>query len=57
MNRKSSKRIKNILQFMGFGLPATFIWITVVIIPFIYGIWITFTEKDGKNGRPKRSVH
>ena len=47
MNRKSSKRIKNILQFMGFGLPATFIWITVVIIPFIYGIWITFTDWNG----------
>lgn len=24
-----------------------FIWATVIIIPFIYGIWITFTDWNG----------
>lgn len=35
------------MQFIGFGLPAAFIWMTVIIIPFIYGIWITFTDWNG----------
>ena len=35
------------LQFAGFGLPATFIWAAVVIIPFLYGIGITFTDWNG----------
>lgn len=35
------------MQFVGFGLPATFIWATVVIIPFLYGIWITMTDWNG----------
>lgn len=46
MNKKN-KRVRNVLQFMGFGLPAVFIWCTVIIIPFIYGIWITFTDWNG----------
>ncbi len=37
----------NVLQFIGFGLPATVIWFSVVIIPFIYGIWMTFTDWNG----------
>lgn len=46
MNRKS-KKLKNVLQFAGFGLPSFFIWVTVIIIPFVYGIWITFTDWNG----------
>lgn len=38
---------KNILQFVGFALPATFMWVSILIIPFIYGIWITFTDWNG----------
>lgn len=41
------QRTRAILQFIEFGLPATFIWATVVIVPFIYGIWITFTDWNG----------
>lgn len=44
MNKQTRR---NILQFIGFGLPATFIWFTVVIIPFLYGIGITFTDWNG----------
>ncbi|MDO4619469.1 MAG: sugar ABC transporter permease [Lachnospiraceae bacterium] len=44
MNRRKRS---NILQFTGFVVPATFIWLTVVIIPFIYGVWITFTDWNG----------
>lgn len=47
MNKKTAKKLKSISQFMGFGFPATFIWLTVVIIPFLYGIWITFTDWNG----------
>ena len=44
MNKQTRR---NILQFVGFGLPTTFIWFTVVIIPFVYGIGITFTDWNG----------
>lgn len=47
MNRKSGRKIKNILQFAGFGFPALFIWSTVVLIPFLHGIGITFTDWNG----------
>ena len=46
MNKKT-KKLKSVLQFAGFGLPSFFIWLTVIIIPFIYGIWITFTDWNG----------
>lgn len=47
MNKNTSKKTRSILQFMGFGLPALLIWISVLIIPFAYGIWITFTDWNG----------
>mgnify|MGYP004630433569 FL=1 len=47
MTKKKNKNLTNVLQFAGFGFPALFIWISVVIIPFIYGIWITFTDWNG----------
>lgn len=47
MEKKRGKRTQNILHFAGFGLPALFIWLTVVAIPFLYGIGITFTDWNG----------
>jgi len=47
MAKNFGKKIKNIGIFAGFGLPATIIWASVVLIPFIYGIWITFTDWNG----------
>ena len=47
MTNNLRKRFNNVLNFAGFGLPALFIWASVVLIPFIYGIWITFTDWNG----------
>lgn len=47
MNRQKTKKVRSVLQFVGFGLPSVFIWTTVIIIPFIYGVWITFTDWNG----------
>ncbi len=41
------KALTNILEFSLFGLPSFVIWFSVVIIPFIYGLWITFTDWNG----------
>ena len=30
-----------------FFLPAVLIWITTMVLPFFYGIWISFTKWDG----------
>lgn len=38
---------KDIFRFLLFVVPAVFIWFTVVIIPFFYGIGITFTDWNG----------
>lgn len=38
---------KDIFRFLLFVVPAVFIWFTVVIIPFLYGIGITFTDWNG----------
>lgn len=38
---------KDVFQFLLFVVPAVFIWFTVVIIPFFYGIGITFTDWNG----------
>ena len=47
MRNRRNRKIQNVLQFAGFGLPATLIWAAVVIIPFLYGIGITFTDWNG----------
>ena len=47
MTKKKNKKLINVLQFAGFGFPALFFWMSVVIIPFIYGIWITFSDWNG----------
>ncbi|WP_024864848.1 carbohydrate ABC transporter permease [Butyrivibrio sp. FCS014] len=41
------RAITNALEFSLFGLPSFLIWFSVVIIPFIYGFWITFTDWNG----------
>lgn len=47
MNKQATGKMRNVLQFAGFALPSFFIWATVIILPFIYGIWITFTDWNG----------
>ncbi|MBR4831754.1 MAG: sugar ABC transporter permease, partial [Butyrivibrio sp.] len=47
MTNNLRKRLNSIFCFAGFGLPALIIWASVVLIPFIYGIWITFTDWNG----------
>jgi raffinose/stachyose/melibiose transport system permease protein len=45
--RNTQKRVRNISAFLVFVAPAFFIWFTVVVIPFFYGIGITFTDWNG----------
>lgn len=48
MTRKHNKRwFRNITAFFLFVGPVFFIWCTVVLIPFLYGIGITFTDWNG----------
>lgn len=44
MGRNKSDRLKN---FCIFALPAVFIFVTVVIVPFLYGMYLTFTDWNG----------
>lgn len=44
MGRSRADRMKN---FCAFALPAVFIFATVVIVPFIYGMYLTFTDWNG----------
>lgn len=44
MGRNRPDRIK---YFCAFALPAVFIFTTVVIVPFIYGMYLTFTDWNG----------
>lgn len=44
MGKNRADRAKN---FGMFALPAIFVFITVVIIPFIYGFYLTFTDWNG----------
>ncbi|MBO4376560.1 MAG: sugar ABC transporter permease [Lachnospiraceae bacterium] len=47
MTKNFGKKLKDVLCFAGFGLPSFIIWASVVVIPFAYGIWITFTDWNG----------
>lgn len=47
MKAQKLRKLKNVLHFAGFGMPAVFIWVAVVIIPFLYGLGITFTDWNG----------
>jgi len=44
MGRKTREKIKNLLIF---ALPGCFAFCAVVIIPFIYGFYLTLTDWDG----------
>ncbi len=44
MGRNRSDRAKN---FCAFALPAVFVFATVVIVPFIYGMYLTLTDWNG----------
>lgn len=41
MKRKSGK------DFCGFALPGLFCFVAVVIVPFIYGVYLTLTDWNG----------
>lgn len=41
------KKKANIRLFILFVVPAMFIWVTVVLIPFLYGLVITLTDWNG----------
>lgn len=41
------KRVQSAKMFVVFMLPCLFIWTTVVLISFVYGLNITFTDWDG----------
>ncbi len=43
-NKSFSKRLLTYLAFMG---PTLFAFITVILVPFIFGIYLTFTNWDG----------
>lgn len=45
--RDIHKIVRNISSFLLFVGPAVFIWFSVVLLPFIYGIGITFTDWNG----------
>lgn len=47
MKKKKGNLLGNIKLFLLFALPAIFIWVSVVVIPFFYGVGITFTDWDG----------
>ena len=47
MKGDNRKRMYDVWCFVGFGLPALIIWISVILIPFIFGIWITLTDWNG----------
>ena len=44
MGRTAKDRAK---YFALFALPGIFVFVCVVIIPFVYGIYLTFTDWDG----------
>lgn len=44
LGRTKGDKIKSFLMF---ALPGTFVFLCVVIIPFLYGFYLTFTDWDG----------
>ena len=46
-NTLLTRRTKNVSLFLLFVVPALFIWLSVVILPFFYVIGITFTDWNG----------
>ena len=48
---KQNKLSYKIGQFLMFGGPATILFFAVVILPFIYGLYLTFTSWDGVSAK------
>ena len=44
---KQNKLSYKISQFLMFGGPATVLFFAVVVLPFFYGLYLTFTSWDG----------
>ncbi len=44
---RTTKRSEQIKEFLMFGGLTTFVFAAVVVIPFIYGLYLTFTSWDG----------
>ncbi len=47
MNKKRKKVLDDIKNFLIFCGPTTFVFLTVIIVPFLFGIYLTFTNWDG----------
>lgn len=47
MGRKETNVLESIKTFLFFSGTATFVFFTVVIVPFLFGIYLTFTNWDG----------
>ena len=48
---KQNKLSYKISQFLMFGGPATVLFFAVVILPFFYGLYLTFTSWDGVSAK------
>lgn len=44
---ENKNAIKRLLTYLGFMGPSLFAFLTVIIIPFLFGIYLTFTNWDG----------
>ena len=47
MNSKKESLWSKVSTFLVFAGPATFAFLAVVIVPFLYGVYLTFTSWDG----------
>ena len=47
MNSKKESLWGKVSTFLVFAGPATFAFLAVVIVPFLYGVYLTFTSWDG----------
>ena len=45
--KKNNKLSSKVVTFLGFGGPSVILFSCVVLLPFIYGIYLTFTGWDG----------
>lgn len=47
MDNKIKGLLENIKTFLIFCGPSTFVFFTVIIVPFLFGVYLTFTNWDG----------
>ena len=55
MNSKKESLWSKVSTFLVFAGPATFAFLAVVIVPFLYGVYLTFTSWDGVRSAFRRS--